>query len=102
VSAIVARRSAQPFRSIAEVNGMGFATPRMNVGGNVIWTLRATARLRRPDGSPSEFVRTASATVKLLDPRQFYLMRVHVLRWYDDAWSQSAIAPPASPVIPQP
>ena len=36
--------------------------------------MKRFARLRRPDGSPSEFVRTASATVKLLDRRQERLL----------------------------
>ena len=71
---------------------MGVPTGRMRIGGNVIWTLRASARLKRPDGTPSETVRTSSATVKLLDPKNFAIP-VHILRWYDDAWSESAIAP---------
>ena len=79
---------------MVEVGKLGFPTPRMSVGGNSIWTLRATARLKRPDGSYSESVRTASATVKLLD-RKRYNLPIHVLRWYDDAWSQSAIGPGA-------
>lgn len=93
VNAVVERRRVQPFHGMGDVSGMGISAPRMGVGGNAIWTLRATARLKRPDGGPSEFVRTASATVKLLDPRTYYMLPVHVLRWYDDAWSQSAIAP---------
>jgi hypothetical protein len=92
VTAIVARRKAEPFKNIAEVRAMGIPAPRLGVGGNVMWTLRASARLRRPDGTPSEVVRTASATVKLLDPRRFTIP-VHILRWYDDAWSESAISP---------
>lgn len=96
VAAVVKRRTAQPFNSMGEVTALGVSAPRMMTGGNYIWTLRATARLRRPDGGPSEFVRTASATVKLLDPRSYPQMPAHVLRWYDDAWSQSAIAPGAT------
>jgi hypothetical protein len=71
----------------------------MSVGGNVIWTLRATARLRSPDGRPTEVIRTASATIKLLD-RKRALMPLHVLRWYEDAWSQFAVAPAAVPGSP--
>jgi hypothetical protein len=74
---------------------MGIPAARMGVGGALIWTLRASARLSRPDGTPSEVVRTASATVKLLDPRGFAIP-VHILRWYDDAWSESAISPASS------
>jgi general secretion pathway protein K len=95
VQAIVARRKETPFKNLGDVNALGIPTPRMRVGGNLIWTLRASARLKRPDNSPSEVVRTASATVKLLDPRGFNIP-VHILRWYDDAWSESAVAPPGS------
>ena len=98
VAAVVARRVAQPFHDMGEVASLGVSVPpRLGVGGNYIWTLRATARLKRPDGRPSEFVRTASATVKLLDRRTYFMMPVHVLRWYDDAWSQSAILPGTAP-----
>jgi general secretion pathway protein K len=103
VEAIVARRTSQPFKNLGEVSGLGASTSRLGIGGNLIWTLRATARLRRPDGSPSEVVRTAAAVVKLLDPANYMLNPVHILRWYEDAWSQSAIVPPMNlPVLPPP
>jgi general secretion pathway protein K len=92
IAAIVARRKVAPFKNLNEVNAMGIPVPRMRVGGNLIWTLRASSRLKRPDGTLSEVVRTASATVKLLDPKGFAIP-VHILRWYDDAWSESAVAP---------
>ena len=94
VTAIVNRRQGQPFKNMGEVGAMGIPVPRMRIGGNAIYTLRATARLRRPDGTPSEVVRTAAAVVKVLDRKRYPDMPLHVLRWYDDAWSQSAIAPP--------
>lgn len=100
VTAIVNRRRIQPFKNMNEAGQLGFPTPRLSTGGNVIWTLRATARLRRPDGTQSETVRTASAVVKLLDRRRYFAMPVHVLRWYDDAWSQSAVAPLAGMPLP--
>jgi general secretion pathway protein K len=93
ISAIVQRRKERPFKDLGEVGSIGAPTGRLGVGGSYIWTLRATARLRRPDGSASETVRIASATVKLVDRKRFN-DAVHVLRWYDDAWSESAIAPP--------
>jgi general secretion pathway protein K len=92
VAAIVEHRNATPFKDVNEVASFGAPTGRMGVGGNFIWTLRASARLKRPDGSPSEVVRTASATVKLVDRKRFNIP-VHILRWYDDAWSQSAVTP---------
>jgi general secretion pathway protein K len=101
VTAVVNRRQVQPFKDMAEAAAMGVSAPRLRAGGNVIWTLRATARLRRPDGTPSEVVRSASAVVKVLDRRRYPDMPLHVLRWYDDAWSQSAIVPPLAGVTPQ-
>jgi general secretion pathway protein K len=89
VRSVAERRRIRPLHDLGEVGG---PAPRMGVGGNVIWTLRATARLRDSSGRPSETIRTASATVKLLDRRQ-NITPLHVLRWYDDAWSQGVIAP---------
>jgi general secretion pathway protein K len=94
VAQIVQRRTIRPFRDLGELAQLGISVPRLFVGGNYIWTLRATARLNTSTGAPSDVVRTSSATVKLLDRRQYYQMPVHVLRYYDDAWSQLAIAPP--------
>jgi general secretion pathway protein K len=93
VAAIVKQRSTEPFKNIGDAQKLGFPTPRLGVGGLYIWTLRATARLRRPDGTLSDTVRTAAATIKLLDRRRYYSMPVHILRWYDDAWSQAAVGP---------
>lgn len=98
VARIMARRQVAPFQNFGDVAGLGVPTPRLTVGpstpNGVIWTVRATARLRRPDGTPSDVVRSASATVKLLDPTIYPMLPVHVLRWYDDGWSQSEVVPP--------
>jgi hypothetical protein len=40
-------------------------------------------------------VRISSAVVKLMDRRQYFQIPVHVLRYYADAWSPSAMLPPA-------
>ena len=93
VGAIVGARQAAPFHNMGEVAALGFPTPRLAVGGNVIWTLRAVARLHRPDGSPSEVVRSAAAVVKMLDPTYYPGNPVHVMRWYEDAWSENEILP---------
>jgi len=94
VAQILQRRYARPFHDMGEAQKLGISAPGLMVGGNLIWTLRGTARLRRPDGTPSDVLRTSAATVKLLDPKQYYQMPLHVLRYYDDAWSQFAVAPP--------
>jgi hypothetical protein len=97
VGRILQMRAFKPLKSVAEA-GAG-SPPNIGIGGNYIWTLRATARLRNPDGSPSDVVRTSSATVKLLDRRQYYAAPVHIIRYYEDAWSQFALAPPRLPVL---
>jgi general secretion pathway protein K len=101
IAQILQRRAVRPFHDMGEVGNLGISAPGMAVGGNVIWTLRATARLRHPDGSPSDVLRTSAATVKLLDRRQFFQMPLHVIRYYDDAWSELAVAPPG-PAAQQP
>lgn len=89
-AAIVARRQSQPF---GVSPGMGPLPPRIApYNGFTIYTLRASARLRRPDGTYSEVVRTAAATIKLFDPTKAP-RPMDILRWYDDAWSQAAIPP---------
>ena len=103
ISQILARRYVRPFKDMGEVQSLGIAAPGLTVGGNLMWTLRATARLRRPDGSPSDVTRTSAATVKLLDRKQYFQMPLHVLRYYEDAWSELAVAPPgpsAPPAVP--
>jgi len=95
ISVIVTRRQNQPFASNGELNAVAPQNPRLAVlPGLTMWTLRATARLRSPNGGLSDVVRTSAATVKLLDRRQ-NPYPVKVLRWYDDAWSQDVVPPGA-------
>jgi len=108
-AALVARRQSKAFGSMQDAAAIVPAAPRFAIGGgNSIWTLRATARLRRPDGSFSDVIRTAAATVQI--PRLTRpggpMTPLRVLRWYDDAWSQaiippSANTPPASGNVPE-
>ncbi len=91
---LVQRRAMKPFENIGEVQALGIPTTRLRVGGNTMWTMRATARLRRPDGTPSETVRSAAAVVKYWDDPQYHPSSVQVVRYYGDAWSEFAVAPP--------
>jgi general secretion pathway protein K len=93
VAQMIRQRAVKPFRNVAELPPLGISPAHLGVGGNMIWTLRATARLNTSTGTPSDVLRTASATVKLLDRRSFN-PPLHILRYYDDAWSQLALAPP--------
>ena len=67
------------------VESLGPAGQRQRIGGNTIYTLRATARLRRPDGKLSDLRRTVAALVKFNLPvnRDRKPVGFEVLRWYD-------------------
>jgi general secretion pathway protein K len=66
----------------------GPAAGRLRIGGNTIYTFRATARLRGPDGRLTETRRTLSATVKYflnpVDPPY------QIIRWNENAASEVA------------
>jgi general secretion pathway protein K len=81
ITAVIARR---PFQKLADfsnfLQGNTAAARGLRMGGNQIFTLRATARLRGPDGAPSDLRRSVAATIDFLvnnDPP------VIMLRWYD-------------------
>lgn len=86
VNQIIARR---PIKSLDEIRAFTGGAPgaaRLQVGGNSIWTLRATARLKLPNGKLGDLRRSVAAIVKYFDKpgaEQPY----QILRWYDDAWS---------------
>ncbi len=85
-AAIVARRRLQPFKSIGEVAELVGGSPglgRLRVGGNVMFTLRSTARLTLPNGQLSDLRRTVAATV-IFRPDED--IKLQTLRWYDNAW----------------
>ncbi|MEO8026887.1 MAG: hypothetical protein ABI823_10450 [Bryobacteraceae bacterium] len=84
-------RRIKPFHNVGDF-AFGPAAGRLRIGGNVIWTLRATARLKIGQGRLSELSRTVSATVKFLRPED-YNPPYHFLRWYGDAWAPSAARP---------
>lgn len=92
VQRILLRRMATPFKTQDEIvqmlEGTGVETGRLGIGGSTIWTLRATARLKSPNGGFSDVRRTVAAAVKFLDPG-VYNPPYHILRWYDDAWTPS-------------
>jgi general secretion pathway protein K len=99
VDALMRQRAARPLLP-GELEAMGIANPRVAIRpGQFMWTLRATARLRRPDGSPSDVVRSASALVKRWEARdsRYAAAPVHVLRFYEDAWSEFAVRPSLTP-----
>jgi general secretion pathway protein K len=87
VAAIVQRRHALPFRNMEELAPfMQMAGPgaaRLTIGGGTILTLRATARLRLPDGRSSDLMRTVSAVYKF-HQEAVDTPPIELLRWYDN------------------
>jgi type II secretory pathway component PulK len=82
--AIVAMRRQAPIRDLQAVAPLlGPAAARFRLGGDNIYTLRATARLRRPDGRWSEARRTVAMTVQLFSTVASSGFRI--LDWQDSA-----------------
>jgi general secretion pathway protein K len=84
VSAIVERRRALPFRNIQELQqfAAGAAAGRLQIGGGTVFTLRATAQLRLPNGTFSDVRRTASALIKFREAG--VSPPLDVVRWYEN------------------
>ncbi len=89
IAPLMARRAASPFSRVDELSAY-VSDPailgRFAINGYSLWTLRATARVRMPNGGLSEVSKTVAAVIKLWDPNK-YDPPFHVLRWYDDAWT---------------
>ncbi len=83
VAALVARRRTAPLRpqDLAGLSDLGPAGARLRIGGNSIFTLRATARLKLANGRFSDMVRSVAAMVKFMPAG--YDAPYHILRWYD-------------------
>jgi general secretion pathway protein K len=88
IQALVAQRSAAPL-DMGKLNDMmplfGPAAPFLRLEGHSILTIRATAMVRLPSGGYSDLKRTVAAMVKYMP--QGYDSPIHILRWYDTAWS---------------
>jgi hypothetical protein len=84
---------ARPFRNMAQVQAIAGTTRGLRIDGISMWTVRATARLRRPDGSPSDVLRSAAAVAKVWMEGGHPGNPVQVVRYYPDAWSEFAAKP---------
>jgi general secretion pathway protein K len=86
---IVKSRSQHPVLDYKELAGitqsLGPAGSRLQIGGQTMFTLRATARLRQPDGKLSDLRRTVGALVKIYFPgnRLSKPAGFDVVRWFD-------------------
>lgn len=78
---IVRNRSERPVLDYKDMlpiqQSIGPAGFRLGIGGITMYTLRATAQLKQPDGKLSDMRRTVAALVK------FYGQNSEVVRWYD-------------------
>ena len=63
---------------------MGPAGPLLRTDGNSILNIRATGRVRLPNGQLSDLKRTVAAVVKYMPSG--YDSPIHILRWYDTAF----------------
>ncbi len=87
--AIVQRRRQHPivdYKELAEIaQSLGTAGARLRLGGQTMFTLRSTARMRQPDGRLSDLRRTVGALVKFYLPNNTEKKPVgfEVVRWYD-------------------
>lgn len=80
IQAVLARR---PFLKPADYFEFTQGSPmfaKLRIGGNSMYTLRATARLLLPDGKLSDLRRKVSETIKFLPD---YTPNFVIMRWYD-------------------
>jgi general secretion pathway protein K len=85
---IVARRKMQAFKDMGEAEIFNDGSPgfgKLAVTTSPICVLRATARLRLPNGQYSDVQRSVSAMVRFLDLQ--LNPPYHILRWYDSAFT---------------
>jgi general secretion pathway protein K len=88
IEALLAQRRITPLdpRKLNEMMPLfGQAGPFLRLEGHSIVTIRATGRIRLPSGQLSDLKRSVAAMVKYM-PRG-YDSPIHILRWYDTAWS---------------
>jgi general secretion pathway protein K len=86
---IVRSRAEHPvldYRELAAIQqSLGPAGSRLRLGGQAMYTLKATARLRQPDGRLSDMRRTVAALGKFNRPgnRQGRPPGFDIVRWFD-------------------
>ena len=89
VAGIVALRQSVPFLEQPQLDALGpMVAERLRIGGESIFSLRATARLRLQDGRLSDTTRSVEALVKRHENEKHVDVPYHVLRWYDNVWAQ--------------
>jgi general secretion pathway protein K len=90
-AAVIRGRQAEPFRTLDRLRVAGLLDStrnRLGIGGGPIYTLRATARGRTPDGKPLDAIRSVGATVRFEGAGDGSAYQV--LRWRDHVWAGEA------------
>jgi type II secretory pathway component PulK len=88
-AAIVQSRAQHPLLDYGELaqlqQSLGPAGARLRLGGQTMYTLKATVRMRQPDGKLSDLRRTVAVLVKFNIPgnRLRKAPGFEVVRWYD-------------------
>ena len=86
---IVQRRAAQPFDTHGALGDLqkelGPVGTRLSLGGQTMFTLRATARLKQQDGKLSDLRRTVAALVQFTFPGNTRKLPAgyQVIRWFE-------------------
>lgn len=83
---VVAMRRQTPFRTpdqVSAIPSIGLATGHLGLGSSSVFTLRAIASARLPNGQFSDMRRSVSAMIAFLGDQ--YNPPYHILRWYDNA-----------------
>jgi general secretion pathway protein K len=87
---LVEIRRARPILNAGEIAQLGpmlaAAGGRLRVGGNTIWTMRSTARVRVAGAPLSDLSRSVAATVKFRSDGEG--PPYDILRWHDQAWPE--------------
>ncbi len=94
--AIVLRRLNLPYRNMEDLNAITGGHPaagRLKIGGGVIWTIRATARLKIGNGQLSDLARTVAATVTFHPAFAQDDPPYRIMRWRDEPWTPSVPLP---------
>jgi hypothetical protein len=74
------------YAELAELQkALGLSGQRLMLGGQSMYTLRATARLKQPDGKLSDLRRTIAALVQFNFPGNSRKLPTgfQILRWFD-------------------
>ena len=85
---IVRSRAQHPVLDYKEFGGivqsLGPAGYRLRIGGQTMFTLRATARMKQPDGKLSDLRRTVAALVKFnFENKPGKTIGFEIVRWFD-------------------